>query len=1129
MRNLKRALSLALASVMLMGMMVVGSSAASFPDVDDQDHVKAIEVLSAVGVIVGDNGNFRPDDSVSRNEMAVIMAKLILGTYEADSYVGSHPFTDVPSWASRYVAACYNSGIISGRGEGIYDGNSTVTAVEAAAMMLRALGYEDLSKGASQWDQPVAAKANEISLFAGLSGASNTPMDRNSVAKLALNTLQATMVTTERSGQDITLPDGTTIASARNYTEVESDKDGYAKAIDQTPGSKTGTYTVQLGEKLYDGKLKLDNSEPDDFGRTGGLWKLSGKEICFSADTPTATFTDRFTYKDLYNALGSALVKDIQDGNAIVTYWLDGDDDADGLYSNNTEDADYGLDDLYADRTKTDKHLGDRGMLVEVYVNDDNDKVDVVMVETYLAQVEGDYDKDDEELELNMLTGAVNDETLKLEDFGNLADFSDEDYVLVTVANGEIKSIALAEIVTANVDKYTKNTSVTLDGTAYNYNKNFYNTVAGNTNKDMTYDINENAVVIMDGYGFIIGLKEAEGSSDYVFINAFDDEGRFSSTTYLAEAFFTDGTKDTITLDKVDGKGIASRPSTSQIVLKDGGATKGPGWYTYTKTSSDKYRLTSETNVGGTAFTSTGLKVVENGKVNIRYDNTAANIVRANNSTVFLVNDDDDISVFTGVKDAPTVTTAAATPDTVLWAAKDGSYATYVYVEVGNGSFDGATTDSGDIVYIYDTTYDTEEDAKDEFYTFDAIVNGKKDKISTNDHSVFRETGLYYKVRRDSNDLVDSVRAVADGTDDYVKKTLTNATIEQKGKTVIFNQGTPVELYLADGAPIWVIEGDEATKVTATKLANDFASGKAQITTGTVWASVKDDEATGVYVAIGSKQAAIPVTMDPAVDTALGNLTAADKKDEGAPVTLTSSQSGNTITFTVSNLKTDKTAAISYDDGTAARAAKTVTTRAADAEGVATAEIRVDSAVTKVKVTNIVVGDSEPEAHEHTWTKEGNTKEATCTEAGSSEYYVCNVDGCPLNKKHYKTQGTAEAAGTEFGVGEENPAATGHTMGAKQNGTPATCESTGTKDYYTCSKCSKSYLDENGATEMTDENKVLDALGHDFEAGTDANAGKCVCKNDNNHTHNTYSNSDGNNKPDVEGCTVCEAAGMAKA
>ena len=97
-------------------------------------------------------------------------------------------------------------------------------------------------------------------------------------------------------------------------------------------------------------------------------------------------------------------------------------------------------------------------------------------------------------------------------------------------------------------------------------------------------------------------------------------------------------------------------------------------------------------------------------------------------------------------------------------------------------------------------------------------------------------------------------------------------------------------------------------------------------------------------------------------------------------------------------------------------------------------------------------------------------------------------------------------------------------MGEKQNGTPATCENAGTKDYYTCSKCSKSYLDENGATEMTDENKVLDALGHNFEVGTDENAGKCVCKNDNSHTHDTYSSE--NSKPGVEGCAVCEAAGM---
>ena len=138
MRNLKRALSLALASVMLVGMMVVGSSAASFPDVSAKDNTEAISVLNAVGVMLGDEdtGNFRPEDNVTRNEMAVILAKLILGS-DADKYVGNCPFTDVPTWAQKYVTACYDNKIVAGRTESTYDGNATVTAQEAAAMVLR--------------------------------------------------------------------------------------------------------------------------------------------------------------------------------------------------------------------------------------------------------------------------------------------------------------------------------------------------------------------------------------------------------------------------------------------------------------------------------------------------------------------------------------------------------------------------------------------------------------------------------------------------------------------------------------------------------------------------------------------------------------------------------------------------------------------------------------------------------------------------------------------------------------------------------------------------------------------------------------------------------------------------------
>ena len=112
MRNLKRALSLALASVMVLGMTVVGTGA-SYTDVTSKQNQEAIEVLQAVGIMVGDNnGNFNPDQKVTRNEMAVVMSNLM--DYRAATYAGTSPFTDVPSWAEPYVAACWTNGITAG-------------------------------------------------------------------------------------------------------------------------------------------------------------------------------------------------------------------------------------------------------------------------------------------------------------------------------------------------------------------------------------------------------------------------------------------------------------------------------------------------------------------------------------------------------------------------------------------------------------------------------------------------------------------------------------------------------------------------------------------------------------------------------------------------------------------------------------------------------------------------------------------------------------------------------------------------------------------------------------------------------------------------------------------------------
>ena len=81
MRNLKRALSLALASVMLLGMMVVGSSAKGIDDFTDKAEIvnqDAVAVTSAIGMFEGyEDGSFGPENVVTRAEMAVIISTML--------------------------------------------------------------------------------------------------------------------------------------------------------------------------------------------------------------------------------------------------------------------------------------------------------------------------------------------------------------------------------------------------------------------------------------------------------------------------------------------------------------------------------------------------------------------------------------------------------------------------------------------------------------------------------------------------------------------------------------------------------------------------------------------------------------------------------------------------------------------------------------------------------------------------------------------------------------------------------------------------------------------------------------------------------------------------------------------
>ena len=193
MRNLKRALSLALAFVMVMSLMIVGTSAKSYTDADKIDNQAAVEILGEIGVMVGnDDGSFAPDRDVTRAEMAVILTRILYGNnMNVDQFKNMNTFTDVPDWAEGFVNLCASLDIIAGRGNGIFDPDATVTSAEAALMLSRALGYfKNNAEFGNDWALAAMKRATQAGIIGGdMVLQANAGLDRDDVAQMTFNTL----------------------------------------------------------------------------------------------------------------------------------------------------------------------------------------------------------------------------------------------------------------------------------------------------------------------------------------------------------------------------------------------------------------------------------------------------------------------------------------------------------------------------------------------------------------------------------------------------------------------------------------------------------------------------------------------------------------------------------------------------------------------------------------------------------------------------------------------------------------------------------------------------------------------------------------------------------------------------
>ncbi|WMJ76928.1 MULTISPECIES: S-layer homology domain-containing protein [unclassified Sedimentibacter] len=208
---MKRVLSLVLAMAMILSSF---SFAFALPsDVEGTDYADAVARLTALDIIVGyEDGTFKPDNSITRAEFAAIVIRALGMEDIAVDSVDNTKFADMRGthWASGYVNLATAQGIIVGYPDGTFKPEAQVTYSEAVAMLVRLLGYEP-ALNSNVWPSNYLTKASEVGLTLGVKFNYNDPAKRGVVSNLVNKAL------------DIDLMDLTEVTSGDQTWKITDD------------------------------------------------------------------------------------------------------------------------------------------------------------------------------------------------------------------------------------------------------------------------------------------------------------------------------------------------------------------------------------------------------------------------------------------------------------------------------------------------------------------------------------------------------------------------------------------------------------------------------------------------------------------------------------------------------------------------------------------------------------------------------------------------------------------------------------------------------------------------------------------------------------------------------------------
>ena len=507
MKNFKKVLALVLALATLLSFATIAGAKVDtteiYADAKDVKYVEAVDVLTAIGVLNGKGASYKPNDTLKRSEAAKIIAMFDNGDTDISKlYNPANTFVDVAKdyWAVSYIAYCAKQGIISGVGNNKYAPESKLTGIQFLKMVLVTLGYDAKEEGlvGTSWKVNVLklARAAGLTDVLGKKYDYDAELTRDAAAQIMLNALNAKTVS---YGQEI--------------------KTSGRKNVLTTAGA------IENDSYLYESwDLKKLTDKDDAFGRPCHVWKLGKDEIGTYVEGALASYTVAVAGCDILN---------------------DCDFDEDGVKLTSYEDG------VKAAAKKTIKNttatdIGGQGVLTEVF----EDRI--VFINTYLAKVTKvvteKRDAKDHVTRKAATTLSVWNNGTQFTAAGTAAvktfesdAFAKDDMVLVTIADGDVQTVAVAESKIAEFTKIKKVdgkfAQIALDGEFSDIAaKYFYNGIDPET-------LGSDMVAYFDAYGNVIGMEKYYAPLNYAVIDALWVESIKGKATVKADLVTAAGEK----------------------------------------------------------------------------------------------------------------------------------------------------------------------------------------------------------------------------------------------------------------------------------------------------------------------------------------------------------------------------------------------------------------------------------------------------------------------------------------------------------------------------------------------------------------------------------------------------------